>query len=829
MPAGRSLARRLSPALALLLLLSSGRAADDPVATALAEAEAAAKAGHMDEALRLVEAAPATPLLDQRVRLLSERGRYLRRLGRLAEAEPFLRAALEQATALGEPSLLGQSLFRLGMLHKDQGNTAEASRLFDKAEVELLKLGRPVKDLGSVRLARAVLKYDAGDMLESYDLYASTLDYAVQAGDRRAEAFALGGLADCLVTLGRGGLAIPLLEDAIAWEKTQGDDAGVLSDQAMLARAYAHDDQVEKALGLVRELAASQVVLGSTEINRLVAAIVEVEVALGDPARAVEVTSRWMRDPRIAEVEGVRHSIVVLHAEALLANRRPAEALRALDAMGVPKLKRLEELWYRLRGRALDALGRLPDAEKEYRRAVDLDESNWTELSPQLLRTFNEASFRRTTLERLISLALARGDATTAYAYVGQLKARALAIWLANLRRGGAAETARARAATARVELGALHSIMRKVRWKLPAEGRLVAPPDTAVLDLYVGPGGVELFWLRGQVLRHVHSPAGLAEWGRAIGKLQAAIASRSKEWGAASEAVGELLLRPFAAELKEAEAAGLTLAVIPHGLLHDIPYAAVRLDRRTLLDRLPVWEATSVVSMQEAVSRPAVTWTHDAPGLAVGAVIGAESPLLPGAAAELEFVARSARAERLSGADATQKALLEKLSGRRRLHIAAHGFPGREQVPGWLELAPDAKNRDDGRLDSIEIGSLDFPADLVFLSACDTAVGPLGQADEGWSIVDRAFLLAGARTVISTRWPVDDAASARLAEAFYRELPRTGPLGALTAAQRELRALPPTPVATASRGLRPLAGEGEVDWSHPFYWGAFKLMGDPR
>jgi CHAT domain-containing protein len=77
--------------------------------------------------------------------------------------------------------------------------------------------------------------------------------------------------------------------------------------------------------------------------------------------------------------------------------------------------------------------------------------------------------------------------------------------------------------------------------------------------------------------------------------------------------------------------------------------------------------------------------------------------------------------------------------------------------------------------------------ADLVVLSACDTAVGPL-QGQEGISNISRAFLLAGARSVISTLWSTDDIFSVYLMKQFYARLATGDKVAdALTGAKRDV------------------------------------------
>ena len=99
--------------------------------------------------------------------------------------------------------------------------------------------------------------------------------------------------------------------------------------------------------------------------------------------------------------------------------------------------------------------------------------------------------------------------------------------------------------------------------------------------------------------------------------------------------------------------------------------------------------------------------------------------------------------------------------------------------------------------------------ANLVVLSACDTAVGPI-QGEEGIATLSKAFLLAGARAVVSTLWSADDTSSLFLMERFYSRIAAgDSPATALTKAKRAL--------------LRKF-GKAAV----PYYWAGFTFEGVP-
>jgi CHAT domain-containing protein len=152
-------------------------------------------------------------------------------------------------------------------------------------------------------------------------------------------------------------------------------------------------------------------------------------------------------------------------------------------------------------------------------------------------------------------------------------------------------------------------------------------------------------------------------------------------------------------------------------------------------------------------------------------------------------------------------------LRGRRVIHFATHGLLNTEHpdLSGLvLSLVDRSGAAQDGFLRMAEIYNLKLPADLVVLSACQTALGREIRG-EGLMGLTRGFLYAGARAVVASLWQVDDESTAELMKRFYRGMLKEGrrPADALRAAQLEM-----------SRTKR---------WSAPFYWAGFVLQGDWR
>ena len=156
-----------------------------------------------------------------------------------------------------------------------------------------------------------------------------------------------------------------------------------------------------------------------------------------------------------------------------------------------------------------------------------------------------------------------------------------------------------------------------------------------------------------------------------------------------------------------------------------------------------------------------------------------------------------------LRGGGATETAFRQAARHYRTLHVATHGFFAPPEVksaldrvatgdtmvrtgtatisglhPGLLSglvLAganrPPELDQDDGILTALEVGALDLKdVDLVVLSACETGLGTIAGG-EGILGLQRAFQVAGARSVVTSLWSIDDEATRKLMERFYENL----------------------------------------------------------
>jgi CHAT domain-containing protein len=161
----------------------------------------------------------------------------------------------------------------------------------------------------------------------------------------------------------------------------------------------------------------------------------------------------------------------------------------------------------------------------------------------------------------------------------------------------------------------------------------------------------------------------------------------------------------------------------------------------------------------------------------------------------------------RASRATATSAALAQY----RIVHFATHGVLDSENpaLSGIILSLVDPHGKpQDGFLRLFEIYNLHLSADLVVLSACQTALGKEIQG-EGLVGLTRGFIYAGAERIMASLWEVDDVATAELMSRFYQGMLKEGlrPSAALQKAEKEMWQ--------------------QKRWKDPYYWGAFTLQGE--
>jgi CHAT domain-containing protein/tetratricopeptide (TPR) repeat protein len=363
--------------------------------------------------------------------------------------------------------------------------------------------------------------------------------------------------------------------------------------------------------------------------------------------------------------------------------------------------------------------------------------------------------------------------------------------------------------------------MLRRWQWRDAAEGSGPAPtvptnrlddlpgvlPDSTALAVFVtGRGGepttlftITRLGMRAQTLTTGDSLAVPIE--RFVTLLAA---------GRSADALARTLGRAVLQPIEQAVGPGITrLVLVPDGPLHRLPFDALQLgDGRPALDRYAIALAPSARIARSWWTRPAPAARHGvlifadpaydpSAGLARLAASADEGRGLQGRGTNVRLLTREAASEA-----ALKRAPLDELGV---LHLATHA---RVQDVGLtqsaLYLAPGGG--EDGRVGPEELATLHLGVDLVVLSACHTAGGPI-MAGEGVQGLTAPLLEAGARAVAATYWEVGDRTIAPLVQAFYAGLAAGRPVG---------QALHEAKTWTRRQG------------SGPAVWAAFALVGDP-
>ena len=233
-------------------------------------------------------------------------------------------------------------------------------------------------------------------------------------------------------------------------------------------------------------------------------------------------------------------------------------------------------------------------------------------------------------------------------------------------------------------------------------------------------------------------------------------------------------------------------ITIVPDGMLNLLPFEAILLPSGQpliishMIDYSPAATVTWLLRRTAArrTGRPRFLGVGDARYSSsdeAGHIVFAnvlERAFLPGSRSEVlsvaEILKSSSDTATLVGKNVSEAAVkAQNLADLDIIHFAVHGtsdtdFPARSA----LLLGPGSDEAEDGALQAWEISRMRLKANLVVLSACDTAVGRLLD-QEGVSNLVQSFLLAGARAVVASVWPANDASTAFLMTKFYSYLAR--------------------------------------------------------
>ena len=325
--------------------------------------------------------------------------------------------------------------------------------------------------------------------------------------------------------------------------------------------------------------------------------------------------------------------------------------------------------------------------------------------------------------------------------------------------------------------------------------------PDERVLQFHALPARLQVWVVSPTGIEAKSIAIGREDLGELVETFRNSVVRGRRAAIANADKLGAALIAPLGLK------GGERLVIVPHGPLHYLPFQALRVDGKYLIETHPISVAPSMsIAVQLAQRSPRA----DAVLTAFGNPRIEDKYDLPGAEAEVRQLARLfPRTSVYTGAAATKTQFREVAARAPMMHVAAHAEADQvDPLYSRILLA-----NEDGRQNFLEAHEiLELPLQgnaLVTLSACESGLGRIAQGDEVLGFT-RSFLSAGTGSLISSLWPVSDEATEILMGTLYAELARGRDVQqAMQAGQ--------------------LAVLKEPRLSHPFFWAPFNLIGNWR
>ena len=315
-------------------------------------------------------------------------------------------------------------------------------------------------------------------------------------------------------------------------------------------------------------------------------------------------------------------------------------------------------------------------------------------------------------------------------------------------------------------------------------------------------------------------------------------LATRDPDYGESARAIYRVLLNPAQADLSGKD----RIVIVPDGPLWELPFQALQPSAgHHLLEDAAISYAPSLTVLLEmarrhdedrsaaqrllALGNPAFS-KQDAERLIQQASLAPNDHALrdlpvdlPNASHEVAALSRLYGVQNsaiYTGVSATEQTFKVQAEKYDVLHLATHGvFDDRNPMYSHLLLAgPGPAGDDDGLLEAWEVVNMNLKADLVVLSACETARGK-ASSGEGLIGMAWAFFVAGSPSLIASQWKVDSASTTDLMLNFHRGLRYHS--SAKSGSTPKAKALQQAALSVMKK----------PQYRHPFYWAGFVLIGN--
>lgn len=775
------------------------------IAVTMREIDALGAIDYLDRAQREFEA-----LQNHRNRAitLNSLGSIYQTLGDADRGEEYFRLALSLAEKAKDVQTQGEAMNNLGILETYRGNYRVAFGMLERAldlhrgfdwgeALDLQGLGALYSAQGNH--AQAIAQFD-----KALELNRRIGDKNLQAGGELAvaeEYLAMNNRAEAAKRFGR------------CLELSRANSYAMEAALALSGLARVHErararEELDEAIGIERGL-SDKLHLAGTLVQSGGARLAEggVEAALAAAKEAGE----------IAEASGlpdVLWQARLLEGRCLRREGKASEAAKAFEA----SIAAIESLRTNVAGPPTALPVYFADKLEAYRERVELAMDAG---QPRAALEFAERAKSRALGDILRS---ARIDPDKAMTPAEKAEERRLQNRLASLniraakgRPGVGREIAAARRDLEAFQTGiyAAHPETAFDRGVSNAGGAeqllgVAADAHAAILDYFATAGRVYVFAISSRKeLRVVRLREGPAALNRKATEFHRQLASHDLGYAAAARDLYDTLVKPLDTFL----AAEKAVVISPDGALWQAPFHALQPGpKRFWIEDKAVTYAPSIHVLAETMRMARGRQSAEPTLLAVGDAN--EGERIPEARSQMDQIGKlygPGKSLVLAGGDATEARFRAEAGRYRVIHIASHGILD-DANPMYSKILLTGSGADDGFLEARELMRLNLNAELLVLSACETA-GGLAAGGEGVNGMLWAAFVAGAPTTLASLWRVESGSSAGLTTAFHRNWLRAGDRG------------------SKAEAMRAAARESIADqrYSHPFYWAGFIVAGSPN
>jgi CHAT domain-containing protein len=331
-------------------------------------------------------------------------------------------------------------------------------------------------------------------------------------------------------------------------------------------------------------------------------------------------------------------------------------------------------------------------------------------------------------------------------------------------------------------------------------------------------------------------------ELGEKVKRFRQQIENKSFNVAKLSGEIYELLLKPAEQQIKSKS----SLLIVPEGTLWDLPFQALQpSSTRYLIEDFAISYAQSASLLQEiinlkskhrrtgattllAVGNPALGEKADNPS--DNSLTPASLAPLPQAERQVKQLAAlygNKQSKIYTGAEALEETIKQDAGKYDIVHFAAHSILNSTSPMYSNIVLSQVANRliEDGLLEAWEVAKMDLNANLVVLSACETARGRV-SAGEGVIGLSWAFFVAGSPTTVVSQWKVLSASTTDFMVDFYRNLQTRQAIGKGQLRSKPETALQPNKAEALRQAALKMLKSGT--YREPLYWAPFIVIGDP-